>query len=156
MPQLKHAKIYRGGVTAPSLSFESSQCSASVDQSDGALEFSFNLASKGGGTTHVQLQIGKGDFLAVLQEIATKMPESVAVLSECASIANRKNLELLEVARKVQDNEKARANSLLRSLEVVEEFVNQKWYEAPPGQDEEEERIRDQLQAVIGSLRELH
>jgi hypothetical protein len=91
----------------------------------------------------------------VLQEIASKMPESVGILSDCASIANKKNLELLHNARKVRDNEKERARKLVEDLEVVEEFVSDKYFEAPTGQDEREEKVRDQLQAVMSSLREL-
>jgi hypothetical protein len=87
--QLKHSKVYRGGATAPSLTHETSQCSASVDIRDEALEVRFDLASKGGGTTCVLLQIGKGDFQVLLQEIASKLPENVGVLSDCASIANK-------------------------------------------------------------------
>jgi hypothetical protein len=155
MPQLRHSKVYRGGATAPSLSYETSQCSASVDQLDGTLDIRFDLASKGGGTTCVLLQIGKGDFQAMLQEIASKLPESVGVLSDCASIANKKNLELLQSARTVHDNERARAKSLIEDLEAVEEFVSEKFYEAPVGQDDKEEKARDQLQKVISSLREL-
>ena len=135
MPQLKHSKVYRGGATAPSLSFETSQCSASVDLRDQTLDIRFNLASKGGGTTCVLLQIGKGDFQAVLQEIASKLPESVGVLSDCASVANKKNLELLQNARKVQNDEMARVTKLVDDLEMVEEFVSQKYREAPVGQE---------------------
>ena len=37
MPQLKHSKVYRGGAKAPSLSLETSKCSASVGSPDGRL-----------------------------------------------------------------------------------------------------------------------
>jgi len=155
MPQLKHSKVYRGGRTASNLSLETGQCSASVDLRDGTLDIRFDLASKGGGTTCVLLQIGKGDFQTLLQEIANKMPESVGVLSDCASIANKKNLELLRGARQVHDNEKARAKKLVDDLEEVEKFISEKYYQAPAGQDEKEEQVRDQLQDVMSTLREL-
>src|SRR5262249_15530796 len=112
MPQLKHSKVYRGGVTAPSMSFETNQCSASVGVKTESLELRFEIASKGGGTTRILLRIGKGDFQTLLQEIASKLPENVGVLSECAAIANKANLKLLQEARKVHDDEKARAKKL--------------------------------------------
>lgn len=155
MPKLEHSKVYRGSVTASGLDFETNKCSASVDQEDGTLDIRFNLASKGGGTTSVLLQIGKEDFQVILREIATKIPDSVGILSDCASIANKKNLELLAEARKVHDDEKARAKTLIDELEPVEDFVNVKWRAAPVGQDEEEERMRDRIQKVMSTLREL-
>ena len=155
MPQLKHTKIYRGGMTAPSLSFETGECSASADKRFDSLDLRFNLKSKGGGTTCVLLRIGKDDLHLVLQEIASTMPECVGMLSDCASIANKKNLELLEAARKVHDSEKARARSLAEDLELVEQFVRDKYLEAPAGADEKEERVKKQLQNVMWLLREL-
>jgi Zn-finger protein len=58
-------------------------------------------------------------------------------------------------ARKVHDSEKERAKKLVEELAEVEEFVSDKYREAPAGQDEKEERVRDQLQEVMSSLREL-
>ena len=155
MPQLKHSRVFRAGLTAPSLNFETSTCSASVNMRDESLDIRFNLASKGGGTTQVVVEIGKGDFQASLHEIASKLPESVGGLTDCAAIANKKNLELLQDARKVHDNEKERAKRLVGELEAVEEFVSDKYYEAPVGQDQKEEQIRDKLQEVMNKLREL-
>jgi hypothetical protein len=155
MPQLKHSKVYRGGATAPSLSFETSQCSASVGMKTESLELRFAIASKGGGTTEILLRIGKGDFQVLLQEIASKLPENVGVLSECAALANKTNLQLLQAARKVHDDEKARAKKLVEDLEDVESFVSDKYHEAPVGQDEREEHVRDKLDSVMSSLREL-
>ena len=75
------------------------------------------------------------------------------MLSDCAALANRKNLELLEEARRVHDDEKARAKILIDDLEAVEEFVSEKYYEATAGKDEKEEKVRHQIQKVINSLR---
>lgn len=155
MPKLEHSKIFRSGATVPRWNFETSHCSVSVNQTNGTLEIRFDLASKGGGTTDVLLRIGENDFPAILREIASKMPSSVGILSDCASIANKKNLELLVEARKVHDDEKARAESLIDDLEPVEEFVSEKWRDAPVGEDEEEERIKNQIQKVMSVLREL-
>jgi hypothetical protein len=155
MPQLKHTKVYRGGATAPSLSFETSQCSGSAVVKTESLELRFEIASKGGGTMRILLRIGKGDFQTLLQEIPSKLPENVGVLMDSASVANKMNLKLLQEARKVQADEKARAKKLVEDLEEVEAFVSEKYQEAPVGQDEREEQVRDKLEEVMTSLREL-
>jgi hypothetical protein len=156
MPQLKHSEIYRGGLTAASRSFETNKCFASVDQSKGTLDIQFQLASKGGGTTCVLLKIGKEDFQTILREIASKLPESAGMLSDCASIANKKNLEILEDARKTEALKKARVNDLIKDLEVVNQFVSRKCIEASFRQmAKEDEEVRDQLRNVIIDLKEL-
>ena len=155
MPSLKHSKIYRGVVTSSYISFETSTCSARVNTVQGTLEIGFNMASKGGGTTNVSLRIGRDDFPAILEDIARKMPESVGMLSDCAAIANKQNLQDLEEARKVHHNEKTRAMNLIDDLEVVEEFVSEKYNELPAGEDEREAKVRDKIKKVITSLRQL-
>lgn len=155
MPNLKHTKIYRGGATAPSLSYETDQCSGSISLKHEALDLRFEIASKGGGKTRVLLRIGKADFQTLLQEIASKLPETVGMLSDCASIANKMNLKLLHDARKVQADEKERAKKLVEELEEVEAFVSEKYQAAPVGEDEREERVRDKLEEIMTSLREL-
>jgi hypothetical protein len=153
MAKLEHTKIYRGGVTASSITLETRQCSFKTNTSERALDFRFDLASKGGGTTSVLLQIGLDDLPLILESIAGAMPESVGTLSNCAALAYKKIFEQLTEARRVQGDEKARATSLVEKLEVVEEFVSQKYYEAPPGQDEQEATAMSQLEEVVNSLR---
>jgi hypothetical protein len=153
MAKLEHTKIYRGGVTASYLTTETSECSFNTNISKRALDFRFQLASKGGGTTDVLLRIGLDDLPLILEGIAGAMPESVGTLSNCAALANKKILEQLTEARRVQSDEKARASSLVEKLEVVEEFVSQKCYEAPAGQDENEAAAKSRLEEVVNSLR---
>lgn len=155
MAELKHTKIYRGGVTSPHLNLETQKCSFRANQNNNALDLRFQIASKGGGTTSVLLRIGMDDLPTILEAIAEKMPENVGVLSDCASIANKKNLEQLTEARRVQGNEKARAESLIEKLEGVEEFVSEKYYEAAAGEDEREASVKDQLEEVILTLHSL-
>lgn len=83
------------------------------------------------------------------------MPESVGTLSDCAAFANKKNLEQLTETRRVQSDEKARASSLVEKLEVVEEYVSQKYYAASAGEDEREAAAAAQLEEVVNSLRHL-
>ena len=101
-------------------------------------------------------RIGLGDLELILKSVADAMPEIVVgTLSDCAALANKKILEQLTEARRVQSDEKARAASLVEQLEVVEEFVSQKYLEAPAGQDENEAAVKSKLEGVIDSLRSL-
>lgn len=93
---------------------------------------------------------------AVLQEMAMELPQISDVFSDCASLANKKNLELLDDARKVNEQQKVRTESLIDDLELAEEFVSEKYVEAPTGKDKKEGQIRDLLHRVMNSLREQH
>ena len=155
MLSLKHSKIYRGGVTSPDLSFETSSCSARVNTIEATLEIQFNIASKGGGSTRVSVRIGREDLPAILEEIARKMPESVGALSDCAAIANRQNLEALEEARRVHDDDKERVKNLIEDLGAVEQLVLEKYKDLRAGDDEREAKIREKLETAMASLCEL-
>ena len=155
MPLLKSTKVYRGGITAPYLNFETKTCSFSTNAKDKTLDFRFDIASKGGGTTSILLQIGLDDLPEVLSSLARQFPESVGVLSDCAAIANKKNLEELKKTRDVHADEKARAKSLIEQLEPVAEFVSDRYMEKPAGEDEQEEAARSTINSVIRTLREL-
>ncbi len=155
MPDLNNSKVYRGGVTAPYLNLETRRCTFNVNTRDDALDLRFKLASKGGGTTSVLLQVGKSDLSDVLEAIAQAMPEMASIFSTCASIANGKNIDLLAEARRVKNDEKARAVKIVEDLESVEEFVSEKYYAAPAGEDEREAKIREKLEEVISSLNAL-
>ena len=155
MASLKNTKIYRGGVTAPYITFETSSCTFHANTKEGGLDFRFNLASKGGGTTSVLLRVGTADLPEILNAVATNMPENVGVLSDCAAIANKKNLRLLNEARLLKDDERARANSLIDKLEEVSGFVNEKYLAAPAGEDEKEAQVNELVTEIINSLREM-
>ena len=81
------------------------------------------------------------------------MPERVGLLSDCATVANKKNLEALFEARRVQGSEQARAEALIEKLEKVEAFVSEKYYQASAGEDEKEAAVKEQLEEVINDLR---
>lgn len=74
MPALKHATVSRSGVTVNHYNFETSK--ASVSATDDWLRFHFVMASKGGGNTDVQLEVGALDFPLVLKLIAASGPEA--------------------------------------------------------------------------------
>ena len=155
MPKLKHTKVYRGGVSAQYLNIETSDATFNINLSKKAVDFRFNLASKGGGTTSVLLRIGIEDLSTVLESVAEAFPDCVDVLSECAAIANKKILQQLRDARRVQSDEKERASQLVEKLEKVEEFVTEKYYDAPSENDEKEAKVKTELEEVINSLRAL-
>jgi hypothetical protein len=155
MPKLKHTKVYRGGLSAQYLNIETSDATFNINLSQKAIDLRFNLASKGGGTTSVLLRIGIEDLSTVLESVADGFPDSVDVLSECAAIANKKILQQLRDARRVQSDEKERASQLVNKLEKVEEFVSEKYYDAPSENDEKEAKAKTELEEVINSLRAL-
>lgn len=152
MTKLEHTKIFRADTTIPQLTLETRDCTFNANISERTLDIKFHLASEGGSTS-VLLQIGLDDLPLILKAVASAMPESVGTLSDCAALANRKNLEALTEARRVQGDEKARASSLVEKLEVIEEYVSQKYSEAPAGGDEREAAVKTQLEEIIGSLR---
>ncbi len=153
MTKLEHTKIYRADATVPRLTLETRDCTFNTNISERTMDLKFHLASKDGDTTSVLIQIGLDDLPLILKAVASAMPESVGTLSDCAALANRKNLEELAEARRVQGDEKARASSLVEKLEVIEVYVSQKYSEAPAGDDEREAAIKTQLEEIIGSLR---
>jgi hypothetical protein len=154
MSNLKHSKIYRSGITARAWAHETRECTFGTNAKERSMEFRFCLASKGGGTTEVLLQVGIEDLPQILEAIATKFPESADYLSTSAAIANRKNLELLEDARRMQNNESELAQDLINKLELVEQYVSEKYYEAPAGEDEKETAARDSVAEVLSTLRD--
>jgi hypothetical protein len=137
MPELVNSKIYRGGVTARSYSYETNRASYTVSIATNSIDFRFKLASKGGGTTEVLFQFSVSDLMPMLSQIASMFPENVDVLSECASIANKKNLQSLQEALKVQNSEYARAQDLKSKLEPVIEYVRDKYMEKDEDYDVE-------------------
>ena len=156
MPKLTHSKVYRGGITANYISLETSNASFNTNIKDRSLDLRFNVASKGGGTTSVLFQLGVDELAEVLDAIATTLPEmSVGVLSDAATKANKAIAELLSEARRVREDQQARATTLLESLEKVEEFVSEKYYEAPAGEDDQEADAKQALEAAMASLRQL-
>src|SRR6185369_12569909 len=126
MPNLEHSKVFRGGVTAPHLTAETRWCTYNVNLSDQALDLRFNLASKGGGTTSVLLQIGRKDLPAILDAIAEAIPDIVPALSSAVLVANAKLIEQLSEARQIHGDHQAQSQALAKKLEGVSEFVDHK------------------------------
>ena len=156
MTELKNTTICRCGITARQFNFETDLCSFEINSSKRPVDFRFNLASKGGGTTAVSCEIGLDDVQLILEQLAIERPEEIVeMLTDCAALANKNIRERLAESRREQNDEKLRLSRAVEQLEVVEEFVLQKYYEAPAGQDETEAAINSQLGDVVNSLREM-
>lgn len=114
MPALKHTKIYRGGVTASRLVFETRECELTT-RSD-HLSFDFAIASKGGGWTAVQLHLGKADIPELLATIGASSSSGTRLLAEAIVESEARRNKSLTVE----------LNSVLRSLERVEPIAEQR------------------------------
>ena len=88
---LKHSEVWRGGVTAPSLSQETKDFGFRV--SPKGLHLRFIIKSKGTGYTDVRIIIGVEDFDLVFEEIAHKIPDFAALFAHCTSIAINQNAD---------------------------------------------------------------
>lgn len=155
MGALTNSTVFRAGVTARSLKFETQEISFHTGTSPSAVAIRFRLAASGG-TTSVLLQIGLDDLRMVLEQVAKDMPEeSVSMLSDSAILANERILERLQDARKVEAHTKELARSHSDKLEHVAEFISKKYYAAPPENDEREASVDKEINEVLDFLRRL-
>lgn len=84
MSKLNNSSVRRAGVTAPYWNHGTSNISA---KGNNKLEFDFKLASKGGGTTMVQVQIAPDDFEAVIEEMMKcDQARALKVMSEAIAV----------------------------------------------------------------------
>jgi len=83
--ELQHSKVRRGGVTARYWygSTQNVYCAADNE----GLRFTFNIPSKGGGHTAVELRVGSKDLRAILLETAQALPKQAAMFTEVAHLA---------------------------------------------------------------------
>ncbi|MEM6393990.1 MAG: hypothetical protein AAF797_14575 [Planctomycetota bacterium] len=101
MTKLEDTKIYRGGATAPDMSFETSECEISFfhpyrKQGNSQLMFRFSMASKGGGTTVVDMHVGSKDLSEIIQLVGNEIPSLCDSLCKGASAAAEKNQQAIE------------------------------------------------------------
>ena len=80
MINLKNTKIKRAGATSRQWSSESIPFECEVLPQKETLEFSFSIASKGGGKTEILLSIGKEDLPEILNEVSEKMPSAINIV----------------------------------------------------------------------------
>lgn len=85
MPQLKHSKVNRSGVTATYWTYETSSVSYTTSKD---LKIRFSIASKGGGRTDIQLAIAPEDLRSIIASAADAMPmELASTLTQAAHAA---------------------------------------------------------------------
>jgi hypothetical protein len=86
MATLIHSEVRRIGLTSSSPpKLETKSVHAFFDKDE--LRFSFQISSKGGGTTFLCLAVGKRDLPALLEYVAGQTPELFDALFEAAAIA---------------------------------------------------------------------
>lgn len=102
MSALSETNVYRGGVSAADLRLETSDCEFRFNIDDECVDLRFALASKGGGTTVVLVQIGIHDLSQIVLETARMSPDSAAFLAKGAAIANRAKLYRRKVEQRMR------------------------------------------------------
>ncbi len=106
MQYFKDTRVNRAGLTAEHWTNETNKSNSYYISGIGSIigdeEFRKNLcilisiASAGGGTTCLSIDIGHDDLQAIFKLIAKEAPESAALFSECTTIAiNSMRKELL-------------------------------------------------------------
>jgi len=146
MAHLKQTSVFRSGLTASVWNTESTNCTASIDKDEGSLNVHFDIASKGGGTTCLWVKIGSADVRGLLHELAEKRPETAGTFAECISLVIQLNAQMLE---------KIRDPSLIEKLESVAGFVDDKYNDAPPGEDDVEKVACDNMRNVVRAVESL-
>lgn len=66
---LESAEVMRSGSTESTWRVESEECKFNIVPSSGSIEFSFSIASAGGGKTDIKLKIGEEDLPTILNKI---------------------------------------------------------------------------------------
>ncbi len=126
MENLKNTAIYRGGQkSSQELGFENKECTLDIDPTFKTSDFKFNLASKGGGTTSIRLEIGKNDWPIILKKIANETIVDSALFIECLQITNDKLLKKYEEETKGNRNNKNRIIAIIEELEVITNEIYQ-------------------------------
>ena len=103
MPNFKDTNVYRAGLTADHWTYETHKSNnyhiSGIGGIIGDEEFRkklcimINIASAGGGTTCLSIDIGHDDLQARFKLIAKEAPDSAALFSECTSIAINSGIE---------------------------------------------------------------
>lgn len=155
MLTLEHSTVYRGGVTANAMVLETRKCSAEVDLNSATLDLRFRMASKGGGTTRVLLEVGFEDVAQILEEMAREVPEFSSVLMRCASTASERDHERFRGMADLRKQELAKISGVKAKLTHLSEIVTHQYFDAPPDNDKKEKEIMDLVDDIEGVLSEL-
>lgn len=83
----------------------------------------------------------------LIHELADCRPETVSTFLECISIANARNLKMLDGIREP---------IVLVKLASVKEFVDEKYQDAPADDDDNEREVLESVKLVIQKFESLH
>lgn len=135
---LKETKVQRGGVTARHWSGTIQSVSLTAASE---LRLSFVMASKGGGESDVQMQIGPGDFPTLL--------EAMCIVDRQAAMAAMAIELSRQVALQPQRNREIRKRTAAKILEAAQE----QYYAKPTGQDDREQTIMNGVKEITTALK---
>ncbi len=139
--KLDDSKVYRGGVTAPSMSYETSQLAIGA-RPPSKVRVSFKMSSKGGGVSRVWVELGGQDFPAMLG----KMLEA----DRHAAMQAMATAVLGAVSRQPSHDE-AIAN---QAMEAVRAAAQDQYTAAPADNDHAERFILESVTALIKKIRD--
>jgi hypothetical protein len=138
MSALKDTRVRRGGVTSRQWSGTINSVSLTTASE---LRLSFVMASKGGGESDVQMEIGPADFPMLV--------ESMCAVDRQAAMAAM----AIELSRQIdlqpQRNIAIRKRTAAKILDAAEE----KYYAKPTGQDDRERVIMDGIKEIRSELK---
>src|SRR5262249_55212166 len=134
------AEVRRGGRTARSWTFETSN--VQLETENGKLRLRFSLSSKGGGITDVKVTIGSADFSALAGALATA-DRSIAVQAMSATLT-------AELSKQPEFD-----LALTRTArQSVVEAAARAFRDAPDGRDHAERLTWDMVRQLVEQLNE--
>ena len=138
MLKLESAKLYRAGRTARSWSHETDDVKVGTVKE--AIRLNFNLNSKGGGITQVQLEVGAQDF-AALVSVMLSADRGTATQVIAAALAS-------EIAKQPEYDRQ----TIRRGRESVRQAAELAYTQAPTGKDHAEKLTSDMVDQLIAQL----
>lgn len=140
--KLKGAMVWRGGVTARSMTFETSTVELQVTKPGKGVLNIFNLASKGGGETRVEYKYDAEDYPAHLQMMVLNDPNA-ALVAMSAIIHEH------IVALPVREAEVAQ-----RARREIVAAANGRWLEATGTDEAVAKIVQAGLNAIVAKIEE--
>lgn len=161
--ELKNSKISRAGRTQSYWRKEESTISFNAFPS---LAFYLSIASKGGGTTDIKLDINEEDVVEILQSIAQANPEMFDTFLKCASIARDigiqdLNSEIEELNSEMGDEISKRkdwveaANLLSSSADIIHSHLDDQYMSKLEDDDEDEKELYEKMDEIRDFINEL-
>ena len=94
------------------------------------------------------LRIGQEGIATILNTLAENRPHHIGMLSDSLAIAQKKIFDSLAEYKK-------NCQEISEELSDVDEFVSEKYDEAPVGKDQRELEVMSKLREAVSSLEEL-